>query len=40
MNQPVALTFTATDLDRLASAAGLVALLAEGDAPSSPAARR
>ena len=40
MNQPVALTFTATDLDRLASAPGLVALLAEGDAPSSPAARR
>ena len=40
MNQPVALTFTATDLDRLATAPGLVALLAEGDAPSSPAARR
>ena len=40
MNQPVALTFTATDLDRLANAPGLVALLAEGDAPSSPAARR
>jgi leucyl aminopeptidase len=40
MNQPVALTFTATDLDRLASAPGLVALLAEGEAPSSPAARR
>ncbi len=40
MNQPVALTFTATDLDRLASAPGLVALLAEGDAPSSTAARR
>jgi len=40
MNQPVALTFTATDLDRLATAPGLLALLAEGDAPSSPAARR
>jgi leucyl aminopeptidase len=40
MNQPVALTFTATDLDRLAGTPGLVALLAEGDAPSSPAARR
>ncbi|WP_430463870.1 leucyl aminopeptidase [Tabrizicola sp.] len=39
-NQPVALTFTATDLDAIAKAQGLVALLAEGEAPKTPAARR
>lgn len=40
MNQPVALTFTATDLASLGAAPGIVALLAEGEAPASPAARR
>ena len=40
MNQPIALTFTATDLDGLAQAPGILALLAQGEAPASPAARR
>ena len=40
MNQPVALTFVATDLDALASTPGLLAVLADGQTPASPAARR
>ena len=40
MNQPVALTFCETDLEALAKAAGIVALLADGEAPAGPAARR
>lgn len=40
MNQPIALTFTATDLDGLAQAPGILALLAQGEAPASLAARR
>ena len=40
MSHPVALTFTAVDLEVLASAPGILALLAEGEAPSGPAARR
>jgi leucyl aminopeptidase len=40
MNQPVALTFIATDLDSLAEAEGILALLAEGEGPATPAARR
>jgi len=39
-NQPLALNFTATDLPGLATAKGIVALLADGAAPASPAARR
>ncbi|MCF8512598.1 MAG: leucyl aminopeptidase [Rhodobacteraceae bacterium] len=39
-NQPVALTFTATDLEALAGARGMIALLADGTTPASPAARR
>ena len=40
MNQPVALTFTATDLETLATAGGTLALLAEGETPATPVARR
>lgn len=40
MNQPVALTFVETDLEALARAGGIVAVLCEGAAPASPAVRR
>jgi leucyl aminopeptidase len=40
MSQPVALTFTETDLEALAKATGLIALVAEGEAPVTAAARR
>jgi leucyl aminopeptidase len=40
MNQPVALTFTPTDLDSLAAAKGLIAVIADGDKPTSLVARR
>ena len=40
MNQPVALTFCETDLEMLAKAPGIVAILADGEAPAGPAARR
>ncbi len=40
MNQPVALTFIDLTLDTLARHAGLLAILADGEAPASPAARK
>ena len=40
MSQPVALTFTETNLEALGQVPGLVALIAEGSAPATPAARK
>ncbi|NEY89178.1 leucyl aminopeptidase [Tabrizicola oligotrophica] len=40
MNQPVALTFTETNLETLGQTAGLLALVADGAAPATPAARK
>ncbi len=40
MSQPIALTFTAVDLEGLAQAKGILALLADDQTPSTPAARR
>ena len=40
MNQPVALTFIDLTLETLAQHAGLLAILADGEAPATPAARK
>ena len=40
MSQPIALTFIAVDLEGLAGAKGILAVLADADSPSTPAARR
>lgn len=40
MNQPVALNFTEVNLESLATAGGIIALFAVGEAPATPAARK
>ena len=40
MNQPVALTFIDLTLETLAQHAGLLAILADGEAPATPAPRK